>query len=159
MPLLFLPWLKAVDVTEESWRLKHVVLLHFLTANLLIVQEEQHIHSPTHSGKLRLRSTTLKRCWARIIHERFCCNHRSAATTSLRPAGSPLESSPYSMSKHRVLRSSRAGLATRLSDFATNLHEEYGPELNRPRSNDARAPSPWPESPSPVPVTAHMQDR
>ena len=27
---------------------------------------------------------------ARIIHERFCCNRRSAATTSLRPAGSPL---------------------------------------------------------------------
>jgi hypothetical protein len=31
----------------------------------------------------------------RIIHERFCCNHRSAATTSLRPAGSSLEPLPY----------------------------------------------------------------
>jgi hypothetical protein len=27
---------------------------------------------------------------ARIIHERFCCTRRSASTTSLRPAGSPL---------------------------------------------------------------------
>jgi len=32
---------------------------------------------------------------ARIIHERFCSNHRSAAATSLRPAGSPLGPSPY----------------------------------------------------------------
>src|SRR5438128_3229179 len=32
---------------------------------------------------------------ARIIHEPFCCNRRSAATTSLRPAGSPLGPSPY----------------------------------------------------------------
>src|SRR5712692_7048385 len=32
---------------------------------------------------------------ARITHERFCCNRRSAATTSLRPAGSPLGPSPY----------------------------------------------------------------
>ena len=27
---------------------------------------------------------------ARIIHEHFCCNRRSAATTSFRLAGSPL---------------------------------------------------------------------
>ena len=58
----------------------------------------------------------------RIIHERFCCNRRSTATTSLRPAGSPLEPSPYRTSTHRVLRAPRAGLA-RLSDFATNRHE------------------------------------
>ena len=32
---------------------------------------------------------------ARIIHERFRCNRRSAATTSLRPAGSPLGPSSY----------------------------------------------------------------
>ncbi len=63
---------------------------------------------------------------ARIIHERFCCNRRSAATTSLRPAGSPLEPSPYCMSTHRVLTAPRAGLATRLSDFATNRHELCG---------------------------------
>jgi len=30
-----------------------------------------------------------------IIHESFCCNRRSAATTSLRPAGSPFGPSPY----------------------------------------------------------------
>jgi hypothetical protein len=60
---------------------------------------------------------------ARIIHERFCCNRRSAATTSLRPAGSPLGPSPYCASTHRVLTAPRAGLATRLSDFATNRHE------------------------------------
>jgi len=60
---------------------------------------------------------------ARIIHERFCCTRRSAATTCLRPAGSPLGPSPYCMSTHRVLTAPRAGLATRLSDFATNRHE------------------------------------
>ena len=63
---------------------------------------------------------------ARIIHERFCCNRRSAATTSLRPAGSPVGPSPYCTSTHRGLRAPRAGLATRLSDFATNRHELCG---------------------------------
>jgi hypothetical protein len=63
---------------------------------------------------------------ARIIHERFCCNRRSTATTSLRPAGSPLEPSTYCTSTHRVLTAPRAGLATRLSDFATNRHEQCG---------------------------------
>ena len=63
---------------------------------------------------------------ARIIHEHFCCNRRSAATTSLRPAGSPLGPSPYCTSTHRVLTAPRAGLATRLSDFATNRHEYCG---------------------------------
>jgi hypothetical protein len=66
-----------------------------------------------------LTSATL----ARIIHERFCCNRRSAAATGLRPAGSPLVPSPYCTSTHRGLRAPRAGLATRLSDFATNRHE------------------------------------
>src|SRR2546425_2688488 len=60
---------------------------------------------------------------ARIIHERFCCNRRSAATTCLRPAGSPLGPSPYCTSTHRGLRAPRADLATRLSNFATNRHE------------------------------------
>jgi hypothetical protein len=60
---------------------------------------------------------------ARIIHERFCCNRRSAATTSLRPAGSPLGPSPYCTSTHRVLTAPRAGLATRLNNFLTNRHE------------------------------------
>jgi hypothetical protein len=59
----------------------------------------------------------------RIIHEHFCCNRQSTATTSLRPECSPLEPSPYCTSTHRVLRTPRAGLATQLSDFATNRHE------------------------------------
>jgi hypothetical protein len=59
----------------------------------------------------------------RIIHEHFCSNRRSAAPTGLRPAGSPLGPSPYCTSTHRGLRAPRAGLATRLSDFATNCHE------------------------------------
>jgi hypothetical protein len=59
----------------------------------------------------------------RIIHERFCCNRRSAAATGLRPAGSPLRPSPYCTSTHRILTAPRAGLATRLNDFATNRHE------------------------------------
>ena len=60
---------------------------------------------------------------ARIIHERFCCNRRSAATTSLRSAGSPFGPSTYCTSTPQVLRAPRAALATRLSDFATNRHE------------------------------------
>jgi hypothetical protein len=63
---------------------------------------------------------------ARIIHERFCCNRRSAATTSLRPAGSPLGPSPYCTSTHRVFTAPRACLARRLGDFATNRHELCG---------------------------------
>ncbi len=63
---------------------------------------------------------------ARMIHERFCCNRRSAAATSLRPAGSPFGPSTYCTSTHRGLRAPRAGLATRLRDFATNRHESYG---------------------------------
>src|SRR5207247_4530319 len=42
---------------------------------------------------------------ASIIHDRFCCNRRSSATTSLRPAGSPIGPSPYCTSTHRGLRS------------------------------------------------------
>ena len=63
---------------------------------------------------------------ARIIHERFCCNRRSAATTSLRSAGSPFGPSTYCTSTPQVLRAPRAALATRLSDFATNRHEQCG---------------------------------
>ena len=44
---------------------------------------------------------------ARIIHERFCCNRRSAATTSLRPAGSPLGTTTYCTSTHRILTAPR----------------------------------------------------
>jgi len=60
---------------------------------------------------------------ARIIHERFCWNRRSAAATSLRAAGSPLGPSTYCTSTPRDLRPPRAALATRLRDFATNHHE------------------------------------
>ena len=81
---------------------------------------------------------------ARIVHEHFCCNRRSAATTSLRPVGSPLGPSTYCwglapfflapvpvleagqappQTAEPVLQAPRAGLATRLRDFATNRHE------------------------------------
>jgi TonB family protein len=63
---------------------------------------------------------------ARMIHDRFCCTRRSAATTSLRPAGSLIGPSPYCPSMPQILRSPRAGLATRLSDFATNRHKSCG---------------------------------
>jgi hypothetical protein len=63
---------------------------------------------------------------AHIIHERLCCNRRSAATTSLWPAGSPLVPLPYCTSTLQVLRAPRAGLATRRSDFATNRHKQCG---------------------------------
>jgi len=59
----------------------------------------------------------------RMIHEHFCCNRRSAATTRLRPTGSPLGPSTYCTSTPQVLRAPRVGLATRLSDFVTNRHE------------------------------------
>jgi len=73
---------------------------------------------------------------ARMIHERFCCNRRSAATTSLRPAGSPLRPSTYCTSTHRVLTAPRAGLATRLRDFATNRHELCGLGVRHGWSHD-----------------------
>ncbi len=63
---------------------------------------------------------------ARIIHERFCCNRRSAAAACLRPAGSPRPLTVYCTSTPRGLRALRAGLATRLSDFVTNRHEQCG---------------------------------
>jgi hypothetical protein len=61
-----------------------------------------------------------------MIHEHFCYNRRSAVSTSLRPAGSPVESSTYCTSTPRVLRAPRAALTTRLGDFATNRHESCG---------------------------------
>jgi len=70
----------------------------------------------------RETGTRRRKALARITHERFCCNRRSAATTSLRPAGSPLGPSPYCTGTHRVLTTPRAGLATRLHAFATNRH-------------------------------------
>ena len=63
---------------------------------------------------------------ARIIHERFCCNRRFAAATSLRRAGSPLAPSTYCSSTPRGLAAPHAPLATRLRDFATNRHEYCG---------------------------------
>ena len=84
---------------------------------------------------------------ARCIHERFYCNRRSAATTDLRSAGSPLEPSTYGwgpalfflppvpvlevgqalpQTAEPVPWPSRAGFAPRLSDFATNRHESCG---------------------------------
>src|SRR5713101_1691870 len=73
---------------------------------------------------------------ARIIPERFCCNRQSAATTCLRPAGSPLGPSPYCTSTHRGLRAPRAGLAPPPSPSpmlwerewrgTTNHHESCG---------------------------------
>jgi len=66
--------------------------------------------------------STSDRLLSRIIHEHFCYNRRSAATTSLRSAGSPFGPSTYCTSTLQVLRAPRAALATRLSDFATNCH-------------------------------------
>ena len=43
--------------------------------------------TPAHTKRLG-RLQALRSLLARIIHERFCCNRRSAATTSLRPEGS-----------------------------------------------------------------------
>jgi len=59
---------------------------------------------------------------ARIIHEGFCCNRRSAATTSLRPTGSPLSRSTYCF-KYASLTAPRARLAWRLGGFVTNPRE------------------------------------
>ena len=74
-------------------------------------------------GRMRLMKALHHRGLARMIHDRFCCNRRSAATASLRPTGLLLGPSPYCTSTHQILRSTRAGLATRLNDFATNCHE------------------------------------
>jgi hypothetical protein len=66
----------------------------------------------THSSSMTL---------ARIIHEHFCCNRRSAVPTSLRPVGSPLGSSTYCTSTPQVLQAPRTGLTTRLGDFVPRL--------------------------------------
>jgi len=73
---------------------------------------------------------------ARMIHERFCCNRRSAAATSLRPAGSPLGPSTYCTSTHRGLKAPPADLAPPPSPSpivwgrdgwgTTNRHESCG---------------------------------
>ncbi len=61
-----------------------------------------------------------------MIHEHFCCNRRSAVSTNLRPADSPVESSTSCTSTPRILRAPRAALTTRLGDFVTNRHESCG---------------------------------
>jgi len=70
-----------------------------------------------------MRLLSARQGLTRIIHEHFCCNRRFTATTGLRPAGSPLGPSTYCTSTRRGLRTPRAGLATRLSDFVTTRHE------------------------------------
>ena len=106
---------------------------------------EEHARSP-------VGSTWFLNSWlAHIIHERFCCNRGSAATTGLdaagtasRPAGSPLGRSPdcwglapFFLAPVPVLRTGqappqtaepvpwppRACLARRLRNFAPNRHE------------------------------------
>jgi hypothetical protein len=74
-------------------------------------------------ARVTITDVATKQVLARVIHEHFCCNRQSAATTSLRSAGSPLEPSTYCTSTPWVLGAPRAALATRLSDFATNRHE------------------------------------
>ena len=105
---------------------------YFLDCDLLcstIEHTHRHItrNRPAHSSVIVVSVLT------RIIHEHFCYNCRSAATTSLRPAGSPLGPSPYCTSTHRVLAAPRAGLATRLSDFAMNLHESSSQAVQKAR--------------------------
>ena len=72
---------------------------------------------------VRMSVEAIRKDLIHIIHEHFYCNRRSAAATSLRPTGSPLGLSTYCTSTPQVLRAPRVGLATRLSDFATNRHE------------------------------------
>jgi hypothetical protein len=45
-------------------------------------------HSVAESREIIIGLSQKQRLLARIIHERFCCNRRSAATTGLRLAGS-----------------------------------------------------------------------
>ena len=97
------------------------------------------------------RLIELRHYLAGLIHERFCCNRRSAATTSLRLAGSPLGSSPYCTSTHRVLTAPRAGLATRLSDISTNRHELCGLALSALFVVGALANPCGAQTPSPTP--------
>jgi hypothetical protein len=78
-------------------------------------------HEDNDTAGLWMKANGLK--LARSTHERFCCNRRSAAATSLGPAGSPLRPSMYCMRTHQALRAPRTGLAMRLSDFTTNRHE------------------------------------
>ena len=66
-----------------------------------------------------------------IIHERFCCNHRSAATTRIRQAGSPLGLSTYCTSTHRVFTAPRIGLAPPPSPFPILLGREGWGTTNR----------------------------
>ena len=73
-----------------------------------------HASSPTTSRGTPARTTTLPH----IIHERFCCNRRFAAATSLRRTGSPFAPSTYCWG----LASARWS-RTRLRDFATNRHK------------------------------------
>ena len=77
------------------------------------------------------RSIEMRHYLARIIHERFCRNRRSAATTSLWPAGSPLEPSPYCTSTHQVLRAPRVDLAPPPLSFPILLGREGWGTTNR----------------------------
>ena len=79
-----------------------------------------------HAFQKKTRATAMRDielALTRIIHGRFCCNRGFAAATRLRLAGSPFAPSTYYSSMPRVLTASRARLATRLRDFATNRHE------------------------------------
>jgi hypothetical protein len=93
--------------------------------------DQATLPSPCSSALRPVHSTcAIQPGLASMIHEHFCCNRRSAVPTSLRPAGSPLRPSTYCTSTPQVLRAPRAGLTTRLRDFATNCHESCG--LNSP---------------------------
>ncbi len=53
-------------------------------------------------------------------------NRNGSGTASLRPASSSLGSSTSCTSTPQILQTPRAGLTTRLGDFATNCHESCG---------------------------------
>jgi hypothetical protein len=111
------------------------------------------------ASHLNSRLLQLRHYLTRIILEHFCFNRRSAATTSLRPSGSPFGPSPYCASTHRLLTAPRSGLATRLSDFATNRLELCGLAVSALFVVGALADPCGAQTPSPAPAPPSVQNQ
>ena len=95
------------------------------------------------------RSIEMRHYLARIIHERFCCNRRSAATTSLWPAGSPLGPPPLPS----PILWGREGWGT------TNRHELCGLAVFALFVVGALANPCGAQMPSPVPTPPPVQNQ
>ena len=104
------------------------------------------------------RPIEMRHYLARIIHERFYCNHRSLTQARRARLAGIARQGGTGLTRHASL-ALRASLATRLSDFATNCLELCGLALSALFVVGALAIPCGAQTPSPAPTPPSVQNQ